>query len=231
MRHALIAGTLALALAACNSGTDPEGTIVLQADFNEASGWTPDFVDVAVAQEGSVEFVSGVQTLPPNLPTERFGLYHAGTNVSDDLFMYFKKQVVGLVPEQVYDASFEVSIGSNAGAGCDIGPSSIWVKTGISQQQPVRLVDNAGVLRLSVDKGQQQNDGASALNLGDIRNTTAGCTQGAPFAAKTLTSGSRSVEVQATPDGSLWVFLGSESGFEVRHELYFLTLKITLRPR
>jgi hypothetical protein len=231
MRRAWTAAIFALVLAGCNSGTDPEGTIILQADFNEASGWTADFVDVPVAQESSVEFIGKVQALPPNLPADRFGLYHAGTNVSDDLFMYFKKQVVGLVPDQVYDASFELSFASNAGAGCDIGPSSIWVKAGISQQQPARLVDNAGVLRLSVDKGQQQNDGASALNLGDIRNTTAGCTQGAPFAARTLTSGSRAVEVQATPDGSLWVFLGSESGFEVRHELYFLTLKVTLRPR
>jgi hypothetical protein len=231
MRHALTVAALALALAGCNSGTDPEGTIILEADFNEASGWAADFVDVAATQEADVNFVGKVQALPPNLPADRFGLYHAGTNISDDLFMYFKKQVIGVVPDQVYDASFEVSFASTAGAGCDVGPSSIWVKAGASQQQPSRRVDNSGILRLSVDKGQQQNDGASALNLGDIRNTTAGCTQGAPFAAKTVTSGSRSIEVQATPDGSLWVFLGSESGFEIRHELYFLTLKVTLRPK
>ena len=231
MKYALTVALLALTLAGCSDGTDPEGTIILEADFNEASGWTPDFVDVATAQETEVEFVGKVQALPPNLPADRFGLYHAGTNISDDLFMYFKKQVVGVVPDQVYDATFEVTFASNAGAGCDIGPSSIWVKAGASQQQPARRVDSDGMLRLSVDKGQQQNDGASALNLGDIRNTTSGCPQDAPFGARFVTSGSRTVEVQATPDGSLWVFLGSESGFEVRHELYFLTLRVVLRPR
>lgn len=231
MTRALTQALMLLVLAACDSGADPEGTIILEADFNEASGWTPDFVDVAVDQETEVEFVGKVQALPPSLPAGRFGLYHAGTNISDDLFMYFKKQVVGVEPEQVYDATFEATFASNAGAGCDIGPSSIWVKAGASQQQPARQVDSDGMLRLSVDKGQQQNDGASALNLGDIRNTTSGCPQDAPFAAKSLTSGNRTVEVQATPDGSLWVFLGSESGFEIRHELYFLTLRVVLRPR
>lgn len=226
----ILMGALALA-AGCDSGSEPGGTIVLTADFNEATPWTADFVDVAVAQETDVEFVHGIRPLPANLPDGKSGLYHAGTNISDDLFMFFKRQVVGVVPDQVYDAAFELTIGSNAGAGCDIGASSIWVKAGVSIQQPFRVVDNAGYLRLNVDKGDQINSGATALNLGDIRNTTAGCPSDAPFAQKTLTSGSRTIEVQATPDGSLWVYFGTESGFEIRHEVYFLSLKVTLRPK
>jgi hypothetical protein len=115
----------------------------------------PDFVDVASAQR--LTSTRGRQALPPNLPADHFGLYYAGINVSDDLFMYFKGRSWAWCLT-MYDATVEVTL-PNAGAGCDIGPSSIWVKAGASQQQPARRVKrrHAAAQR---DAGQQQNDGA-----------------------------------------------------------------------
>ncbi|MBS1241509.1 MAG: hypothetical protein H6R40_936, partial [Gemmatimonadetes bacterium] len=216
---------------ACSDNTAPEGTIILEADFNQAAGWTADFVDVPASQEPDVQFDAGTRTLPDNLGAGQQGLYHAGTNISDDLFMFFRKQVSGLEPGTAYQATFELTFASTAGAGCDVGPSSIWIKAGLSPQVPARTVDGSGNLRLTVDKGQQASDGATALNLGDIRNAVPGCPSGGTWGGKTLTSGGRSLTVTTTSDGKLWLYFGSESGFEIRHELYFLHLKATLTPR
>ena len=226
-----VAGLLMLGVPACSDGTAPGGTLILEADFNQAAGWVADFVDVPASQESDVQFEAGTRPLPDNLGAGQQGLYHAGTNISDDLFMFFRKQVSGLEPGTTYRATFELTFASTAGAGCDVGPSSIWIKAGLSPQAPSRTVDGSGNLRLTVDKGQQENDGTAALNLGDIRNAVPGCPSNGAWGGRTITSGSRSLTVTTTPEGSLWLFFGSESGFEIRHELYFLRLKATLTPR
>lgn len=216
--------------AACSASSTPEGTTVFEADFNTASDWAADFVDVPASQELDVEFEAGLRPLPGSLGAGRQGLYHAGTNISDDLFMFFRKQVSGLEPLAAYRATFEITFASAAGAGCDIGASSIWIKAGASGAVPSRMVDGAGHFRLTVDKGQQVSDGSAALNLGDIRNDLPGCPSETLWGSQTLTSGARSIEVTATEQGTAWLFFGSESGFEIRHELYFMALKTTLSP-
>ena len=47
-----------------------------------------------------------------------YGLYTAGTNRSDDLFIYIKKKFTGFAPNQDYLLTFSVTFLTDAPAGC-----------------------------------------------------------------------------------------------------------------
>lgn len=219
---------LAFVLAGCSDATGPGDEVVFVFDFDaDASGWTADFTDFPEEQEDDVEFEAGVRELPE--PLEGRALFQRGNNISDDLFMYFRHRVSGLEPGAAYRARFRAEIASEIGEGCDVGTGvSVFVKGGASRTEPTRVVED-GQVRLSVDKGNQQNDGANALLLGDIRNGEPGCGEEVPFATETVTRDD-TITVTADDEGRLWLFLGTESAFEVAHELFFTSFRVTLEP-
>ena len=156
-----------------------------------------------------------------SLADEGPALYHRGFNLSDDLFMYFKRPVEGLEPGRRYEVTFSLEFASEAGQDCDIGTAtSVFLKTGASTEEPVRVIGDDGWVRLSVDKGEQANEGPNALILGDMRNGVPGCGPEVPWALRTYESANRSLRVPADDEGRLWLFFGSESAFEVAHELF-----------
>ena len=222
---ALIA--LAVALAGCSDTTAPPDGRQLDFDFrSDASGWEADFTDFPEGRAADVNFEAGVRPLPD--PLEGQSLFHRGNNFSDDLFMYFKRRIEGLEPGTRYRAGFEVRFASDAGEDCDVGKApNVVVKAGAAATEPVRLVDDRGNVRLSVDKGSQRNSGTNALVLGDIRNGQPGCGDDLPFAEETVTV-EETITVSADDDGGLWLFFGTESAFEVPHELYFTELRVRL---
>lgn len=228
-RTAAFAALLALAagLAGCSETTAPPDGRQLDFDFRtDPSGWEADFTDFPEGRDGDVNFEAGVRPLPD--PLEGQSLFHRGDNFSDDLFMYFKRRVDGLEPGTRYRAGFEIGFASDEGQDCDVGTGpNVVVKAGAAATEPVRVVDDRGNVRLSVDKGSQRNPGENALVLGDIRNGQPGCGDDLPFAEETVTV-EETITVPADDDGGLWLFFGTESAFEVAHELYFTELRVRL---
>jgi len=222
----LAAATLLLG---CDSTTAPPPRTVLDFDFRtDPSGWRAAFSDYPQGREADVEFVAGERDLPAPLDPGR-ALYHRGVNISDDLFMYFDRPVEGLEPGAEYRAWFRVEFASAHGQGCAFGVgSSVFLKAGASGVELAGGVDDQGVIRLNVDKGEQQNGGANAVLLGDIRNGAPGCEPDAPFAAAAREVPGASITVAAGGTGRLWLFFGSESAFESEHELYFTRLRVEL---
>lgn len=225
-------GALSLALAGCGD-LGPTETRTFTFGFNAGDlDFIADFTDFPVEQEEEVDFVANWRPLPEELADQGSALYHRGFNLSDALFMYFKRRVAGLAPGARYRATFSLEFASNAGQDCEVGVAvNVWLKTGASTEQPVRVVEEEGAQDwyfLSVDKGFQMNEGENALLLGDMRNGLPGCGPEVPWATRALTSGDRAIEVTADSEGGLWLFFGSESGFEVTHELYFLRFEAVL---
>lgn len=218
---------LAAGLVGCSDATAPPEARQLDFDFRAApSGWEASFTDYPEGRAADVGFEAGVRSLPD--PLEGSSLFHRGNNFSDDLFMYFKRRVDGLEPGARYRASFEVRFASDAGEDCQVGKApNVVVKAGAAETEPTRVVDEDGVVRLSVDKGSQTNSGENALVLGDMRNGEPGCGEEVPFAEETVT-GEGTITVAADDDGGLWLFFGSESAFEVPQELYFTELRVRL---
>lgn len=223
---ALLAG---FALGGCGM-LAPDNRELRAFDFRQGPhGFVADFTDFPEDQEEDVHFEAGHGPLPGELAGQGPALHHRGLNISDDLFMYFKRRVEGLEPNRRYAIAFSLEFASAAGADCDVGAAVlVWLKAGAAAEEPVRTVED-GHVRLSVDKGQQSQEGGNALLLGDMRNGEPGCGPEVPWALKRHEDG-RTIEVIADAEGGLWLFFGSESGFEVRHELYFTRFEASFRP-
>ena len=158
--------------------------------------------------------------MPAPLDTSKSALYIAGTNRSDDLFMYYKGQVrVG--PRTTYSISFEVQIATHVPSGCGgVGGApgeDVTVKAGASTAEPEATVAG-GFLRMNVDKGQQSQGGANALVLGDVANSRR-CEEPLQWELKRLAAGS--LPVTTDDSGRLWLFVGTDSGFESRTAIYY----------
>lgn len=234
----LVAAAVTLALTACgDEATSPPETRTFAFDYSNstaAGAWTADFVDVAGDQQESVGFVAGHRALPESVSEADSALYQEGANVSDDLFMFFRRRVEGLEPGAEYRASFRITFASDHGQGCDVGLGpNAWIKAGASAAEPTRRVTEDGYLRLTVDKGSQSQGGSAALVLGDVRNGLSGCGDEIPYAAETLESGegaAATVGVEADEEGRAWLFFGSESAFEVTLDIYVLDFEAILEP-
>lgn len=223
-------GSLAvLTLYACDgSTTSPKQPAVYDFDFEvDTTGWQAGFADYPVGREDDVGFIGEVRDRPDTLTVGR-ALYQFGDNISDDLFMYFARQVDGLEPNTTYRASFHVEFASNHGQDCMFGVgSSVYIKAGVSPIEPDVDADS-GMMRMNIDKGQQHNSGAHALLLGDVRNDQPGCSDDAPYSVSVRESGEETLTVQSDANGRIWLILATESAFESPHELYFTRLQVQL---
>ena len=86
----------------CGEPTEPpDGVFIF--DFDRGfQGFTAGFADYPKGQEDFFELTSGHRAIPSPLGS-RSGLFISGNNRSDDLFMFFKGRIDGLIPGARYD--------------------------------------------------------------------------------------------------------------------------------
>lgn len=236
MRRVYLMMAMPLALtvvAACDTSTSPVDPpdVTITVDFsNGAQDWVADFTDYEAAQEATYQFEAGIETLPEPLDGSKKGYMLTSVNHSDDLFQYIRRQVTGLEPDAQYDIRFQVQLATSAPKGC-VGAGgapgdSVWLKAGASADEPVP-VETDGDVRLSVDKGEQAEDGGAALVLGTIANSSEDCDD-APWELKDFDSAPDVLRAATDSAGRLWLFAGTESGFEARTRVYVTTVKVEL---
>lgn len=229
---------LLVLFAGCDSPT--RGVLEQSVEFDltravGAEGWQAGFADYPVAFEAGMNLVSGHEPLPAGLPREGAGLYSAGTNHSDDLFMFWKRRVSGLRPSARYDVEFMVEFVTRAPSGCvGVGGApgeSVYLKAGASGVEPAAVVEQEGdvaMRRMNVDKGNQSEGGPAAEVLGHIGGSSADCAD-AGWEVVRLESAS-GVAATTSSDGVLWLLIGTDSGFEGRTEVYLTRLRARFRP-
>jgi hypothetical protein len=205
-------------------------------------GFTADIADYPPGQDTDplgILFNSEVRRLPAPLDN-RFGLLVAGTNRSDDLFMFIWREVSGLVPGQSYRVVTEVTIATNVPAGCvGAGGSpgeSVAIKAGASPVKPAKAVSSApgagGNYRVNFEKDAAPLPvgGNQVFTIGDFSGGGGTCGQGI-YALKTLRSpDDRIPTLTADSAGRLWIVIGTDSGFEDRTEIYYLEGAVTFTP-
>jgi hypothetical protein len=128
---------------------------------------------------------------------------------------------------------FNIELGSNApddSAGIGGSPASVVLKAGAGAEEPRPVVVD-GFLRMNVDKGGQTQGGAYASVLGDVANGRLldPSLSEQPYAAITR-SGTHAFPVRADAAGTLWLLVGTDSGFEGLTRLYYLRITVTLTP-
>jgi hypothetical protein len=164
------------------------------------------------------------------------GLRISGVNLSDDLFMYLKRNLTGLAANTTYLLDVTAVLATNASSDCIGGGGApgtgVLLKIGALAVEPVASPDSLGWLRMNLDKDSEDTLGTGGVDMktaGDIGNTLP-CIVGsaAPYQAKTLTLSGFSVTSAA--DGTLWLILGTDSGFEGPTTLYYDRISIKLQP-
>ena len=194
----------------------------------DAEGWTVAFADLPVDYDPSIfELESGHRPLPDGLPGS--GIYVQGHNRSDDLFMFLKRQVGGLIPGAAYAVSVSIDLATNVPAGSiGIGGSpgaSVFVKGGAAAIEPDTVEDGNGYLRMNIDKGNQSRGGESMAVLGNVAHPDVAQRE---YRIKTLDSAGLPLRVEADDEGRAWLVVGTDSGFEGLSALYYTRISYTL---
>ncbi|WP_233079692.1 hypothetical protein [Rheinheimera soli] len=227
-RLAFVAGCSWLFLSGCDveliSGKDKAYNF----NFNSgAQGWSAGFSDYPADNAVIYQLESGIRTLPGEASTK--GFYLSGMNRSDDLFMFLKNQFSGLEPSTKYYARVRLTFLSNAGVNCvGVGGApgeSVYLKFGYGDKEPKQ----EGYY-LNLDKGQQSQSGSHAKVIGDVAAQGAAC-DGSVFAEKTVqTTTSQRIPLYSDGQGRVWVFVGTDSGYEGLTSLYYKSIEVALEP-
>jgi hypothetical protein len=160
------------------------------------------------------------------------GMFLSGNNHSDDLFMFIKRRIEGLKPHTCYELTFSVAIEDNIppnqiGIGGSPG-ESVYFKVGASKKEPKR-VQEENIYRLNIDKGNQALGGKNALVVGNLANPLVNPSdpsyQPKYFVTETPLS------VKTDHEGRLWLFVGTDSGFEGPTNYYIVAISVTAKPK
>lgn len=213
-----------------SGGNGGNGIVISTWDFaTDSEGWLGDFSDYPPNSGTGYDLQYRWSALPTELGPGG-GLLMSGNNHSDDLFMYIKHPIAGLAASAQYLLDLTVTLDSNAPATCGgIGGSpgeSVFVKIGAVSFEPLSTVNSAGTLTMNLDKGNQSVGGSDMKVVGTISNTLA-CPN-TTYQAKTLTLSG--FPVRSSGDGSLWLVIGTDSGFEGITTLYYDQVSATLTP-
>jgi hypothetical protein len=98
--------------------------------------------------------------------------------------------------------------------------------TGATATEPQVTEDASGHLRIDVDKGNQASEGQDMIVLGHIAHPDVESED--QFLIKSLTSEGRSLEAVTDAEGSLWLIVGTDSGFEGLTTLYYSRISVQL---
>ncbi len=198
--------------------------------------WTGDFTDYPKGQEQFYELAWGWENLPTDQNPQKSatftkGIYLAGNNHSDDLFMYIKTPIQGLKANTQYAVTLSVNLATNVPEGkFGIGGSpgeSVALKVGASTEEPIKI-DRNGFYLLNVDKGNQQISGENAVVVGNLANPLVD-SRNPQYAAKQVNNFNNPILVKTDSAGKLWIFVGTDSGFEGPSKYYVGEVNVNLR--
>ena len=196
---------------------------------NDAEGWTVGFADLPVDHDARhFDLDSGYRALPDGLH-QSSGMFLQGHNRSDDLFMYLKRQVDGLLPSTEYQVSVSVDMATNVQAGLfGIGGApgeSVFVKAGASTVEPTAAEGDNQHLRMNIDKGNQSQGGADMAVIGNVAHSEV---TGSEYRLKTLDSAGQPLSVETDASGRVWLIVGTDSGYEGLTAIYYARIAYTL---
>jgi hypothetical protein len=210
----------------------PSSTVAVSYDFSsEDHGFSAGFADLPADYDESLyDLQHGHRDLPANLGGGK-ALFISGANRSDDLWMYWKKQITGLVPGRLYELAMDLEFASSSAEGLvGIGGppgEAVTVKLGATTRDPVAAPDKQGWLRMNIRKGNQSVGGKDLPAAGHVAKPADG-TENYVLLHRDNRSTKRTV--RAAADGSLWLVFGTDSGFEGTTALYYTKLSAVLVP-
>jgi len=212
-------------LAACSSDDDAASSLVVDDSFDTSlQGWTGDFADYPTEAGDSLfyELDFGHTFLPEPLDKTKKAMMITGNNHSDDLFMFVKKKVSGLKPNQDYNITFDVEFASDAASnwfGVGGAPGeSVYFGVGVTSEEPRKVDDQEGYYRMNIKKINQSQDGEEMKVIGNIAN-------GTDLDEYVLVQRTGTIQGRTNNKGEAWMIVGTDSGFEATTTLYYTYIR------
>jgi hypothetical protein len=209
----------------------PTGTpFIVTVDFTTDATWSAGFSDFSPGMESQVQFANGLHPVPPNVGGN--GFFLAGDNPADDVALYVWRRVENLTPGTNYKIETRVDLATNSPSDCfGIGGApgeAVAFKAGASDLEPALLLNAEGLMTLNLDKANQSESGEDLKVIGHLASPEAGTCEAPVYAKKALDSGGEGPTVRSSADGSLWLVLSTDSGYEGRTEVYLLNARIEI---
>lgn len=212
----------------------------IQFSFDSGSmDWRGDFTDYPVNEDAFYQLAWGWENVPQGQDglqrQDLFqkGIYLSGNNHSDDLFMFIKTPITGLQPDTLYSVVVTVNFASNVPPGLSgIGGSpgeSVAFKVGASTEEPQKIKRGMSYF-LNVDKGNQFQGGVNAVVVGNLANPLVDV-DNPVYKQKQVSNASHPLLVRTDNTGRLWIFTGTDSGFEGTSKYYIGNVSVSLQPR
>lgn len=206
---------------------------------NDGVNWNGGFADLPVDGQDIYELSFDNDALIEGLEGAGKAVFISGHNRSDDLFMFIKRQLTtvdGLEPNTTYSIQIETDLATNVPAGlAGIGGApgeSVFVKVGASTIEPQSLEEDVKgetpYFRMNVDKGTQNDEGQNAVLVGNVAKVNS--TDPGSYEIKTLTNTDKPLYAATDDNGKMWIFVGTDSGFEGKTDLYYTRVHVTLTP-
>jgi hypothetical protein len=211
----------------------PQKFVEIAEDFSQGSGgWLAEFTNYNFSEAGQ-QRLAEIRALPAETEPQRNGYYLQAINHSDDIFSFLKRPLEaqdGIEPGASYEVEFLIEFASNAPTGCvGVGGSpgdAVYLKVGASALEPVSILVQEG-LRLNLDKGSHANSGSDATLAGTIANGLE-CTPENQRFVLIERRQAHAGRVTASSGGTLWVFVGTDSGYEGLNQLYYARIVVSL---
>ena len=224
MKYTRILGT-ALLTAAILSNAALAADTKQTFDFEKSdSSFTPIFTDYP-AGNGD-EFYELKHEWAASPTKDGKALFLSGNNHSDDLFMGYYKKIGGLTAGQLYEFQVSFRLATNVkggmiGVGGSPG-SSVYVKGGITAEQPRRSADEQNHYCLNIDKGNQGVGGRDMLLLGNLEKEDE--QHPGEYEWKNFEF---TMQAKANENGSVYLTLGTDSGFEATSSYYLDDISVS----
>ena len=209
-------------------------TVERNFDFRSgALGWTADFAGYPpwTNTSGFYQLHSGIRYAPRKLtrvPIRAF--YIQGTNYSGQLTMFLKRRLTtadGIVPGRSYRIEYVMRLASQAATGCiGIGAppgEGVFLRAGGSPLEPVAKLQSNGWLTTSIDIPAETSPAGNIANGVD-------CEIAYPTFPFIYINRSVQHSVTASPQGDLWLFISTTSGFEGPTRLFYQQVNVKLIP-
>ena len=215
-----------------NGNNKPEDQNSFTDNFTAGTdGWAGDFTDYPNAPISLPEYqlVFTHTTLPLPLNTADGALMQSGINRSDDLFMFIKKKIGGLIPGKNYSVDIKVDFDTNAASnmvGVGGAPGEgVTIKAGAVSVEPIKILNTSeNWYRMNIDKGNQSIGGNDMKVIGNFANGT----DQNVYKINQLNT-ITALKVTANTQGEIWLVIGTDSGFESKTAIYYNSIQSVIK--
>lgn len=234
MQKAILIGLVSCILSACafsDAADDSFYIMSYTADFSQSlDQWEADFADYPTGKDDSARFelTAGVNALPLSLAnSKQSSLMVSGYNYNEDLFMFIKRKVDGLLPETQYTIVFDVQLASNIPVASPVSDDTpgerIYLKVGAVDKNPKKVVQG-DTYRMNIDKGNQAQGGSDMIVIGNV-GVTAGA-ENYTLITRSNSTTNAPIVARTNANGELWLVIGTDSGYRGTTTLFYTRVDV-----